>query len=259
MREDRGEIALAKAGKLPRLIALDDIRCDLHVHSNWSDGTAPVADMAAAAKKRGYDYIAITDHSRHVTVAHGLDAARLGRQIDEIDRLNEKLDGFVILKGAEVDILADGRLDLPDKILSRLDIVVAAVHYKFDMSRKLQTERIIRAMDNSHVSIIAHPTGRLIGEREPYEVDVEAMVAAAAARRCCLELNADPDRLDLTDLHAHAAKSAGVKLAISTDAHAVAGFNNMRFGVDQARRGWLGASDVINTLPLSSLRRLLRR
>ena len=259
MREDRGEIALARAGKLPRLIALGDIRGDLHVHSNWSDGTAPIADMAAAAKARNYDYIAITDHSQHVTVAHGLDTARLGRQIEEIDRLNEKLDGFAILKGAEVDILADGRLDLPDRILSRLDIVVAAVHYKFDLSRKLQTERIIRAMDNKYVSIIAHPTGRLIGEREPYEVDIEALVAAAASRGCCLELNADPDRLDLVDIHAHAAKSAGAKLAISTDAHAVAGFSNMRFGVDQARRGWLEPSDVINALPLPRLRRLLRR
>jgi DNA polymerase (family 10) len=259
MREDRGEIALARAGKLPRLIALGDIRGDLHVHSNWSDGTAPIADMAAAAKARNYDYIAITDHSQHVTVAHGLDTARLGRQIEEIDRLNEKLDGFAILKGAEVDVLADGRLDLPDRILSRLDIVVAAVHYKFDLSRKLQTERIIRAMDNKYVSIIAHPTGRLIGEREPYEVDIEALVAAAASCGCCLELNADPDRLDLVDIHAHAAKSAGVKLAISTDAHAVAGFSNMRFGVDQARRGWLEPSDVINALPLPRLRRLLRR
>jgi DNA polymerase (family 10) len=215
--------------------------------------------MAAAAKARGYDYIAITDHSQHDTVAHGLDAGRLGRQIDDIDRLNEKLEGFTVLKGTEVDILADGRLDLPDKVLSRLDIVIAAVHYKFDLSRKLQTERIIRAMDNRHVSIIAHPTGRLIGEREPYEVDVEAMVAAAAARGCCLELNADPDRLDLTDIHAHAAKSASVRLAISTDAHAVAGFDNMRFGVDQARRAWLGPADVVNTQPLSRLRKLLKR
>lgn len=259
MREDRGEIALARAGKLPRLIAPGDIRGDLHVHSSWSDGTAPIAEMAAAAGARGYDYIAITDHSQHVTVAHGLDAARLGRQIDEIDRLNAKLDGITVLKGAEVDILADGRLDLPDKVLSRLDLVVAAVHYKFDLSRKLQTDRIIRAMDNKHVSIIAHPTGRLIGEREPYEVDIEAMVAAAADSGCCLELNADPDRLDLTDIHAHAAKSAGVKLAISTDAHAAAGFSNMRFGVDQARRGWLEPADVINTLPLSRLRKLLKR
>jgi DNA polymerase (family 10) len=259
MREGRGELALARAGKLPGLIALTDIRGDLHVHSNWSDGTAPIAEMAAAAKARGYAYMAITDHSQHVTIAHGLDVARLTRQIDEIDRLNDKLDGFTVLKGAEVDILADGRLDLPDRILSRLDLVVAAVHYKFDLSRKAQTERIIGAMDNRHVSIIAHPTGRLIGEREPYELDMEVVIAAACERGCHLELNADPDRLDLTEIHAHAAKSAGVRLAISTDAHSTTGFANMRFGVDQARRGWLEAADVINTQPLSQLRKCLKR
>ncbi|MGJ4916922.1 DNA polymerase/3'-5' exonuclease PolX [Bradyrhizobium oligotrophicum] len=259
MREDRGEIALAKAKKLPKLITLSDIRGDLHVHSKWTDGTAAIAEMAAAAKARGYAYMALTDHSQHVTVAHGLDAGRLSRQIDEIDRLNDRLDGFTVLKGAEVDILADGRLDLPDKILSRLDLVVASVHYKFELSRKMQTERIIRAMDNRHVSIIGHPTGRLIGDREPYEIDMEAVIAAARERGCHLELNADPDRLDLNDIHAHAAKSAGVKLAISTDAHSTAGFANMRFGVDQARRGWLEAADVINTRPLSRAKKMLKR
>jgi DNA polymerase (family 10) len=259
MREDRGEVALARTSKLPKLITLADIRGDLHVHSNWSDGTAPIAEMAAAAKARGYAYMALTDHSQHVTIAHGLDAVRLARQIDEIDRLTDKLDGFTALEGAEVDILADGRLDLPDKILSRLDLVVAAVHYKFDVSHKAQTERIINAMDNRHVSIIGHPTGRLIGEREAYEVDMEAIIAAARERECHLELNADPDRLDLNDIHAHAAKSAGVKVAISTDAHSAAGLANMRFGVDQARRGWLEPSDVINTLPLSRLKKLLKR
>lgn len=259
MREDRGEVALAKAGKLPKLIAMDDIRGDLHVHSDWSDGTVKIAEMAAAAKARGYAYMAITDHSRHVTIAHGLDPARLARQIDEIDRLNDKLDGFAVLKGSEVDILADGSLDLPDNVLSRLDLVVAAVHYKFDLSRKAQTERVIHAMDNRHVSIIAHPTGRLIGEREGFDIDIEGIIAAARDRGCHLELNADPDRLDLTDIHAHAARSAGVKLAISTDAHSTAGLANMRFGVDQARRGWLEANDVINTQPLARLRKLLKR
>jgi DNA polymerase (family 10) len=173
--------------------------------------------------------------------------------------LNDRLTGFTVLKGAEVDILADGSLDLPDKILSRLDLVVAAVHYKFDLPRKAQTERIIRAMDNRHMSILAHPTGRLIGQREAYEVDMEAVIAAARERGCHLEVNADPDRLDLTDIHAHAAKAAGVKLAISTDAHSTNGFGNIRFGVDQARRGWLEAADVINTRPLSQLRKLLSR
>jgi DNA polymerase (family 10) len=259
LREDRGEIALARKKSLPALVALSDMRGDLHVHSDWSDGTVPIADMAADAKQRGYGYIAITDHSRRVTVAHGLDAARLSRQLDQIDRLNDKLDRFVVLRGVEVDILADGRLDLSDKTLSRLDLVVAAIHYKFDLSRNAQTERIIRAMDNRHMSILAHPTGRLIGEREPYDVDMERIIAAAQERGCHLELNAEPERLDLTDVHAQAAKSMGVKVAISTDAHSIAALGHMRFGIDQARRGWLEPADVINTRPLSELKKLLKR
>jgi len=259
LREDRGEIALAKKKWLPKLVSLSDIRGDLHVHSDWSDGTVPIAGMAAAAKQRGYAYMALTDHSQRVTIAHGLDAARLAKQIGEIDRLNDKLDGFVILKGIEVDILADGRLDLPDRILSRLDVVVAAVHYKFDLSRTAQTERIIRAMDNRHLSILAHPTGRLIGEREPYDVDMDRVLAAAHERGCYVEINAEPDRLDLTDIHAQAAKSMGVKVAISTDAHSIAALDYMRFGVDQARRGWLEPADILNTRPLSALKKLLKR
>lgn len=258
MREDRGEIALAQKKLLPNLVSLDDIRGDLHVHSNWSDGTVDIAGMAAAAKQRGYAYMALTDHSKHVTVAHGLDAKRLSRQIDTIDRLNETLNGFVVLKGVELDILADGRLDLSDQILSRLDIVVAAVHYKFDLGRAAQTERIIRAMDNRHVSILAHPTGRLIGERDSYEVDMERLMMAAHERDVYLEINAQPERLDLNDVHVQAAKSFGLKLAISTDAHSVAALGYMRFGVDQAKRGWLEPADVINTRPLAALKRLLK-
>jgi DNA polymerase (family X) len=214
---------------------------------------------ATAAKARGYEYLAITDHSRRVTVAHGLDPARLSRQIRQVDRVNEKLDGLTLLKGSEVDILADGRLDLPDHILSQLDIVVAAVHYKFDLPRAAQTERIIRAMDNPHVTIIAHPTGRLLGEREPYAIDIERLVSAAKERGCFLEINAQPDRLDLDDVHAKTAKTMGVKLAISTDAHATHTLACMRFGVDQARRGWLEAEDVINTRSLAQLRKLIKR
>lgn len=259
LREDRGEIDLAKKKHLPTLISVPDIRGDLHVHSNWSDGTAAISEMAEAAKARGYAYVAITDHSQRVTVAHGLDAKRLARHIKEIDRLNDKLKGFTILKGVEVDILDDGRLDLPDEILSRLDIVVAAVHYKFDLSRDTQTERIIRAMDNRNVSILAHPTGRLIGVREPYEVDMDRILAAAQERGCCVEINAEPDRLDLSDVHVQAAKSTGVKIAISTDAHSTAALGYMRFGVDQARRGWLEAGDVINTRSLPELKRILKR
>lgn len=259
LREDRGEIALAKAHQLPQLVTVANIRGDLHVHSDWTDGTASIEAMAAAAQARGYEYMALTDHSRRVAMAHGLDPTRLARQIREIDRLNEKFRGFTILKGIEVDILRDGRLDLPDTILSRLDIVVAAVHSFFDLSREAQTDRVIRAMQNPHVSIIAHPTGRLIGQREPYEIDMDRVIAAARDLGCCLEINAEPDRLDLNDIHAHAAKTNGVKVAISTDAHSVSAFEYMRFGVDQARRGWLTAEDVINTRSLADLRRLLKR
>jgi DNA polymerase (family 10) len=259
LREDRGEVASAKANRLPTLISLSDIRGDLHVHSNWTDGTVPIADMAAAAQQRGYAYIAITDHSRRVTVAKGLDSARLSRQIDEIDRLNDRLENFVLLKGVEVDILVDGSLDLSDKILARLDVVVAAVHYKFDLSRSAQSERIIRAMDNRRVSILAHPTGRLIGQRDAYEIDMERIIAAAHERGCHLELNAEPDRLDLIDVHAQAAKSMGGKIAISTDAHSPAALGYMRFGIDQARRGWLEADDVVNTRSLPNLKKLLKR
>lgn len=259
MREDRGEIALAKARGLPDLVTLSDIRGDLHVHSDWTDGTAPIAEMAAGAQARGYAYMALTDHSRRVAMAHGLDAARLARQIRDIERLNRTLKGFTILKGIEVDILKDGSLDLPDSNLARLDVVVAAVHSHFDLSREAQTDRVIRAMTNRLVSIIAHPTGRLIGEREPYAIDMDRVIAAARNLGCHLEINAEPDRLDLNDVHAHAAREMGVKLAISTDAHSVNGLGCMRFGIDQARRGWLTADDVLNTRPLPELRRLLKR
>ena len=259
LREDRGEVVLAQKNMLPKLLQFADIRGDLHVHTNWTDGTASIEEMVRAAKAKGYAYVAITDHSRHVTVAHGMDAARLLKQLDEIERISEKVSGINVLKGIELDILADGKLDLPDKVLSRLDLVIAAVHYKFDMSRAAQTDRIIRAMDNSHVSIIAHPTGRLIGERDAYAINVERLIEAAHERGCALELNAQPERLDLSDIHVQAAKAGGVKIAISTDAHAPAALDFMRYGVDQARRGWLEADDVINTRPLDKLKKLLKR
>jgi DNA polymerase (family 10) len=259
LREDRGEIAAAKANQLPRLVTLSDIRGDLHVHSDWTDGAADIATMAAAAQARGYQYIALTDHSRRVAMAHGLDPARLSRQLREVDRLNAKSRGLTILKGIEVDILKDGRLDLPDSSLSQLDIVVAAVHSHFDLPRPEQTDRIVRALENCHVSILAHPTGRLIGERESYDVDMDRIISAARNAGCHLEINAEPDRLDLNDIHAHAAKTMGVKLAISTDAHSVNAFECMRFGIDQARRAWLTADDVLNTRPLAALRKLLKR
>ena len=259
LREDRGEIVLAKANRLPQLVTVEDIRGDLHVHSDWTDGTASIEAMAAAAQARGYEYMALTDHSRRVAMAHGLDPARVARQSREIDKLNAKLKGFTILKGIEVDILKDGSLDLPDSALSRLDVVVASVHSFFDLSREAQTERVVRAMQNRHVSILGHPTGRLIGEREPYDIDMERIITAAHDLGCYLEINAEPDRLDLNDIHVHAAKSTGAKVAISTDAHSVNGYQYMRFGIDQARRGWLTADEVINTRSLAELRKLLKR
>lgn len=259
LREDRGEIAASQAGKLPKLVKLSDVRGDLHVHSGWTDGTVPIAEMARAAQALGYEYIALTDHSRRVAMAHGLDPARLVRQIREIDRLNQSFGNFTILKGIELDILRDGSLDLPDSSLAKLDIVVAAVHSHFDLPRRVQTERVVRALENHHVSILAHPTGRLIGERDPYDIDMDLVISAARKTGCYLEVNAEPDRLDLNDLHAHAAKLAGVKLAVSTDAHSIDAFQYMRFGIDQARRAWLTANDVLNTRPLDELRKLLKR
>jgi len=259
LREDRGEMALAAANKLPQLVTVADIRGDLHVHSDWTDGTAAIEVMAEAAQARGYEYIALTDHSRRVAMAHGLDPARLSKQAREIDRVNRRLHGLTILKGIEVDILKDGQLDLPDSSLAKLDVVVASVHSYFDLPREAQTERVVRAMRNRHVSIIGHPTGRLIGEREPYDIDMERVITAAHDLGCHLEVNAQPDRLDLNDHYIHAAKEAGVTLAISTDAHSVDAFECIRFGVDQARRGWLSADDVINTRPLAELRKILQR
>ena len=197
LREDRGEISLAAAGKLPRLVTQSDIRGDLHVHSSWTDGTADIEVMARAAQALGHEYIALTDHSRRIAMVHGLDAARLAQQAREIERLNRRLDGITVLKSIEVDILKDGSLDLPDKALGMLDVVVASVHSHFELPREAQTERIIRTMQNPHVSILGHPTGRLIGEREPCDIDMECIVAAAQEHGCHLELNSEPDRLDI--------------------------------------------------------------
>lgn len=259
LREERGEITLAKANQLPRLVTVADMRGDLHVHSDWTDGTAKIEEMAAAAQACGYKYMALTDHSRRLAMAHGLDPARVSRQVREIDKLNAKLKGFTILKGIEVDILKDGRLDLPDSTLSQLDVVIASVHSFFDLPREAQTDRVVRALENRNVSILGHPTGRLIGEREPYDIDMDRVMSAAHELGCYLEINAEPDRLDLNDIHAHAAKTKGVKVAVSTDAHSVNAFQYMRFGIDQARRGWLTADDVINTRSLADLRKLLKR
>jgi DNA polymerase (family 10) len=259
LRENRGEIEAAVRDRLPDLVTLDDIRGDLHCHTDATDGRYTLQQMAAAAAGRGYAYLAITDHSRHVTVARGLDKKRLLQQIKAIDRLNETLDDIVILKSIELDILEDGSLDLPDSVLKELDFTVCSVHYKFNLPRDKQTARIIRAMDNPYFSILAHPTGRLINEREPYDVDLEAVMRAALERGCFLELNANPDRLDLTDDACKRAHDIGLKVSISTDAHRTADLDYMRLGIDQGRRGWLEAKDVINTRSLKQLKTLLQR
>jgi DNA polymerase (family 10) len=258
LREDRGEIEAARRGKLPQLVQLADVRGDLHCHSRATDGRDTIEAMARAAAARGYQYLSINDHSRHVTVAHGLDRRRLLEQIRAIDRLNAKLDGITVLKSVEVDILEDGRLDLPDSVLKELDFTVCAIHYGFGYSRARQTSRVLRAMENPYFSILAHPTGRLLNAREACDIDLERILEAARDRGCVMELNAQPDRLDLDDRACRLAKEIGVKVAISTDAHRAADFELMRFGVDQARRGWLEPSDVVNTRPLAELRRLLR-
>lgn len=259
LRENRGEIEAARERRLPELIELKDLKGDLHCHSKATDGHNTLQEMAQAAKQQGLKYLAITEHSRHLTVAKGLDAERLTRQMAEIDRLNTELHGITLLKGIEVDILEDGSLDLPDALLARLDLVVGAVHSKFNLPRKKQTERILRAMDAPHFSILAHPSGRLIGEREAYDVDMERLIRAARQRGCFLELNAHPERLDLSDVHCNMAKSEGVLISIASDAHGVLDFANLRFAVGQARRGWLEAPDVLNTRPLAKLRPLLRQ
>ena len=259
LREDRGEIEAAEAGRLPELVILSSIKGDLHAHTRASDGKSTLAEMAAAAKALGYAYLAVTDHSRHATVAHGLDAARLSAQLDEIDRLNDADPEFRILKSCEVDILADGKLDLPRSLLRRLDLTVCAVHYQFELSAEAQTERILRAMDNPCCNILAHPTGRLISERPGYPVDLERILEGAKARGCFVEVNAHPSRLDLDDVHCRAAKALGLKVAISTDAHSTIGLGAMRYGVDQARRGWLEPDDVLNTRPWPALKALLAR
>jgi DNA polymerase (family 10) len=258
LREGRGEIEAAKAGRLPHLVDLHDLKGDLHAHTRATDGRHSLQEMAEAARLRGLQYFAITDHSRRLTMAKGLDSTRLLQQMEDIDRLNATLSGITILKGIEVDILEDGNLDLPDEVLGRLDLVVAAVHSRFTLSKQKQTERIMKAMDHPHFSILAHPSGRLIGRREPYDVDMLRIIRKARERRCFLEVNAHPERLDLTDIHCRMAREEGVLLAVNTDAHSMLDLENARFGIGQARRGWLEKSDVLNTRSYAELRKLLK-
>jgi len=258
LREDRGEIEAAHAGRLPDLVEFKDLRGDLHAHTQATDGHNSLREMALAAKALGLEYLAITEHSRHLTVAHGLDPLRLARQCEAIDQLNSELDGITLLKGIEVDILEDGSLDLPDDVLARLDLVVGAVHSQFHLSRAKQTTRILNAMDHPHFTMLAHPSGRLIDKREPYDVDMLRLIRHAKQRGCYLELNAHPDRLDLLDTHCQMAKEEGVLISINSDAHSTFDFAHLKYGVGQARRGWLAKDDVLNTRSLSALRRLLK-
>jgi DNA polymerase (family X) len=259
LRENRGEVEAAQIGRLPHLITLEDIKGDLHAHTRTTDGRHTLEEMAQAAQDRGYEYLAITNHSKRVSMARGLDAADLAKEIKEIDRLNGKLQGFVVLKAVELDILADGSLDLPDEILKDLDLTVCSVHYNINLSRQQQTERIIRAMDSRYFNILGHPTGRLINKRTPYEVDLERLLAAAKERGCFMELDSQPDRLDLADIYCKLAKDMGVRLAIDTDAHSIEELGFMRFGINQARRGWLEPDDVLNSRTVEELRKVLKR
>jgi DNA polymerase (family 10) len=259
LREDGGEFEAAAQGSLPTLVDRADLRGDLHVHTDATDGSAGIVAMARAARAAGLEYIAVTDHSRHLGVYRGLDAGRLARQLDEIDALADRIRGMTVLKGIEVDILEDGSLALPDRLLGRLDLVVGAVHGHFGLDRRRQTDRLLRAIGHRHFSILAHPSGRLIGEREPVELDRERVLRACAERGCFIELNAQPQRLDLDDAGCRLAAAHGVLVSIASDAHGPGDFALLEGGVTQARRGWLGPAQVLNTRPPGELRTLLRR
>jgi DNA polymerase (family 10) len=256
LRENRGEIEAARDGKLPRLVELGDMRGELHSHTTASDGRDSLRAMAQEAQRRGLAYLGITDHARHG--ARSVDAEVLARQADEIDHLNEELAGLTILKGVEVDILEDGSLDLPDAALERLDYVIASVHEHYDLPRAQQTERMLRAMDHPCVSLLGHPTGRLLMQRAPYDVDVERIIRHAKHCGCALELDAQPARLDLNDSYCRMARDEGVLVAIDADAHSTRDFDDLRYGIGQARRGWLEKRDVLNTRPLAQLRAFFR-
>jgi DNA polymerase (family 10) len=259
LREDRGEIQAAQHDTLPTLITLDDIRADLQMHSTWTDGNHSIEEMARACQDFGYEYCAITDHSQSTRVAGGLDATAFTKQWREIDEIRQRLDGIVLLKGVELDILADGSLDLPDEVLAQFDIVLVAVHAKLDMKKAPMTKRIVKAISHPAVDILAHPTSRQINKRAPIDVDLEAVFHAAKEHDVAVEIDAQPQRLDLNDVHAHRAREIGVKLAIDTDAHSVDHLRYMRYGIDQARRGWLEKRHVVNTLPWAEFRQWLRR
>ncbi|MEW5785380.1 MAG: DNA polymerase/3'-5' exonuclease PolX [Bacillota bacterium] len=259
LREGEDEFAAAAAGKLPRLIELNQLRGDLHLHTDWSDGTASIEAMAQKGAALGYEYIAVTDHSPSLKIAGGLSEEKLAEQIASIERFNSTTPGCPVLAGAEVDIRPDGSLDLPDALLDRLDLVVASVHSSFRQTRDEMTGRICRAMEHPAVHLIGHPTGRLLGSRGGYDVDLEKLIHRAAHTGTIVEINASPQRLDLAEAYLRRARAAGVRLAVNTDAHSTVTMEDMFYGVTAARRGWLEDGDVVNTLPLAALRRALRQ
>jgi DNA polymerase (family 10) len=259
LRENRGEIEAAQKGTLPLLIEPKDIRGDLHMHSTYSDGMDTIEAMAHEAIQKGYEYIAITDHTATLAIVRGLDAKKARQQFEEIDRLNAGFKNFRILKGMEVDILEDGTLAMEEEILQELDIVVAAIHSKFKLSPKVQTKRLLKAIENPLVNIIAHPTGRMIGKREAISLDMAQIFKAAAQNNVFLEINAQPERLDLKDILVMEAKRYGVRFSIATDAHACGQLAYMRYGINQARRGWLEKKEVLNTLTLHEVYKELKK
>jgi DNA polymerase (family 10) len=253
LREDRGEIEAARDRRLPKLVRLEDLKGDLHSHTNWSDGAESPEEMVIAAAARGYEYLAISDHSVSMGFIHGLSLDRIREQRELIDQLNSKYPGIRILQGIEVNIRADGTLDYEDDVLSRFDVVTASVHTGMGMPRDKMTARIIKAIENPHVDILGHPTGRLIGKRDPYEVDIEAVVNAAARSGTALEINSQPERLDLKDTDARLARDRGVLLAVNSDAHTSAQYEGVSYGIATARRGWVEPIDVLNARPLQGL------
>ncbi len=259
LRENRGEIEAAETGSLPSLVELDDIRGDLQMHSTWSDGKASIEEMALRCRELGYDYLAMTDHSPNLAMVQGVTAEKAKLQWSEIETIQGRLEGITVFRSMEVDILKDGSLDMEEEILAGLDLVVISVHSLMDMTKTEMTDRVITAMRHPSADILAHPTGRLLNRREPFALDVEAVLHAAAEFDVAVELNASPRRLDLSDVHVRRAKELGVKVAISTDAHAPRSLESMRFGVEQARRGWLEPSDVVNTMSVEAFRSWLGR
>ena len=259
LREGRGEIEAAQSGVLPNPLEVDDIKGDLHVHSEWSDGVNTLEELAQSARERGYRYLAVTDHSRSLYVASGLTEERVLKQRKEIRHLNKGFTDFHLLAGIEVEILPDGSLDFEDELLAEMDIVIASVHSGFNQDRETITRRVVSALQNEHVDIIGHPTGRLLGRRDPYDIDVDLLLDVAAETGTALEINASPDRLDLNDEYVHQGKELGVRFAVNTDAHDVYYLDDMRYGVLQARRGWAERNDIINTLTFEQLSDWLQR